>query len=78
MLLHKSFADMAQELRPEARVVLAHYFALLSTASKSWCIGDSGLREVRAICQNVPQELQSLLDWPKKILLEQVVPLDEI
>ncbi|KAH7164762.1 hypothetical protein DER46DRAFT_351183 [Fusarium sp. MPI-SDFR-AT-0072] len=78
MQLHKRFADMVQELRPTALVILAHYFALLSTASKQWWIGDSGFGEVRAICQNVPREWQSPLDWPKRILLEQDIMMDEI
>jgi hypothetical protein len=78
MLLHKRFADIVEELRPRALVILAHYFALLSTVSKHWWIGDSGFREVRAICLIVPEEWQSLLDWPKRILLEQDVTMDEI
>ncbi|KAM0203406.1 hypothetical protein ACHAQD_009125 [Fusarium lateritium] len=76
MLLNKRFADMVEELRPRALVILAHYFALLATLSRVWWIGDSGPREVRAIAAILPDEWQGLLDWPKRILQEHYVAVE--
>lgn len=73
MLLNKRFADMVEEVRPRALVILAHYFALLAILSRVWWIGDSGPREVRAIAAILPDEWQGLLDWPKRILQEHYV-----
>ncbi|KAF4334790.1 C6 finger domain protein [Fusarium beomiforme] len=76
MLLPKRFADFVQELRPRALVILAHYFALLSMLHKIWWIGDSGFRELQALCQFLPAEWQSSLEWPKKILRQQDVTIE--
>lgn len=71
MLVNKRFADLVEEQRPRALVILAHYFALLSLLRGSWWIGNAGAREIHAIAEVVPAAWQASLNWPKQILEEQ-------
>ncbi|KAF5001886.1 hypothetical protein FGRMN_733 [Fusarium graminum] len=73
MMVNKRFADMVEELRPRALVILAHYFALLAILNRVWWIGDAGPREVRAIAAILPGEWQGLLHWPMEVLRQQAV-----
>ncbi|KAM0425048.1 hypothetical protein ACHAPT_009607 [Fusarium lateritium] len=77
MLVHKRFVDLVEEQRPRALVILANYFALLAMLRSFWWIGDSGPRELQAIVEVVPEEWQGLLRWPKEVLEEQVVFMDD-
>ncbi|GKU00346.1 c6 finger protein [Fusarium langsethiae] len=76
MMMHKKFADLVEELRPRALVILAYYFALLSMLSEFWWIGDSGTREIRAIEKVLPDEWQGWLEWPRSILQNQDVVME--
>jgi hypothetical protein len=77
MMMRKKFADLVEELRPRALVILAHYFALLSMLSEFWWIGDSGVREIRAIEKVLPDEWQGWLEWPRSILQDRDVVMDD-
>jgi hypothetical protein len=59
------FADLVEEKRPRALVILAHYFALLAQAQLNlWWVGDIPEREIRAIQKFLPPEWQKLMVEP--------------
>lgn len=64
------FIDLVDERQPRALVILAHYFALLARFRRLWWIGDTGVRETRAIEKILPMEWQSLMALPQKFLQE--------
>ncbi|KAL6922177.1 hypothetical protein FSHL1_006144 [Fusarium sambucinum] len=76
MMMRPKFADLVEELRPRALVILAYYFALLSMLSEFWWIGDSGVREIRAVEKILPDEWQSWLEWPRRILQLKDIVMD--
>ncbi|RGP75832.1 c6 finger domain-containing [Fusarium longipes] len=77
MMMRKKFADLVEELRPRALVILAYYFALLSMLSEFWWIGDSGVKEFEAIGEVLPHEWQGWLEWPRSILRNQNVVMED-
>ncbi|KAL7783657.1 hypothetical protein V8C37DRAFT_406565 [Trichoderma ceciliae] len=68
MIVDAQFVGYVQEQRPRALVILAHYFVLLAIHRKFWYIGDCGLREARAIVDELPPEWQGMLIQPLEIL----------
>lgn len=68
MIVDARFLSFVEERRPRALVILAHYFSLLAILRKFWYIGDSGLREARAIAAELPPEWQGMLIQPLEIL----------
>ncbi|KAI1384757.1 C6 finger domain-containing protein [Hypoxylon trugodes] len=68
MLVDRRFVELVQTEVPRARVILAHYFALLVQFDHIWWIGDVGANEVRTVASEVPDEWQGMLVWPLKII----------
>lgn len=68
MLVDAQFVDYVGQGRPRALVIMAHYFTLLALHREFWYIGDTGLREARAIAAEVPPEWQGMLIQPLEIL----------
>ncbi|KAJ4022527.1 hypothetical protein NW766_001564 [Fusarium irregulare] len=76
MVMHKEFADLVEELRPRALVILAYYFGYLSMLSEFWWVGDSGFREIRAIERIMPKEWLGWLEWPRSVVRDQDVKME--
>ena len=49
MLLEKPFIDLVGEAQPRALVLIAYYFALLTSFNHVWWIGDTGKRDIIGI-----------------------------
>jgi len=67
----RRFIDLAEEQRPRALVILAHFFAAVCQLPSIWWTGDgegdsepTSKREIRAISGVLPAEWQSQLIWP--------------
>jgi len=76
MVMHKEFADLVEELRPRALVILAYYFGYLSMLSEFWWVGDSGVREIRAIERVMPKEWLGWLEWPRSVVRDKDVKME--
>ena len=65
------FIDLVRDREPRALVVLAHFFAVISTTEALQYLGNTGdddtttsKREILAIQQSLPQRWQQLMIWP--------------
>ena len=70
VLLEKPFIDLVEEGRPRALVLMAHYFALLTSFSHIWWIGDTGKREIVGIQSFLLAEWSDLMRWPLSMAQE--------
>lgn len=68
MIVDAQFVDYVAQKRPRALIIMAHYFTLLALHRSLWYIGDTGLREARAIAAELPPEWQGMLIQPLEIL----------
>lgn len=64
MLAERRYIDLVRDGSPRALVILAHYFALLADYHEIWWIGHSGVKEVRAISDELTGKWKEFLDWP--------------
>lgn len=64
LFVKQRFIELVGQNRPRALVILARYFALITTLKSFWFIGHTGRREVRAIAANLPPHWQDLMEWP--------------
>jgi hypothetical protein len=53
-----------EEKRPQALLILAHYFALMARYPSVWWIGKTPKREIQGIRDILPHEYQELMRWP--------------
>jgi hypothetical protein len=68
MYIERRFIDLVEERRPRALVILAHYFALVTTLKRIWWIGDCGEKEILGIMTILPNAWKHLMAWPWKVL----------
>ncbi|KAH6644280.1 hypothetical protein C7974DRAFT_17902 [Boeremia exigua] len=62
------FIRLVALCKPRAIVILAHYFALLTLLQHFWYIGDTGIREVEAALEFLPQRWRSHMRWPLRVI----------
>ncbi|KAE9372815.1 hypothetical protein N431DRAFT_245632 [Stipitochalara longipes BDJ] len=70
MLLEKPFIDLVEEGQPRALVLIAYYFAMLTTFSHVWWIGETGKREIKGIQSIISAEWSDLMTWPLTMVQE--------
>ena len=68
VILRPRFIELLQDRRPKAFVILAHYFAVATYATRFWWVGDVPFREFDALDKVLPAEWQHLLRWPREIV----------
>lgn len=74
IVLHSRFLTLIDMLSPRAMVILAHYFALLSTLDGLWWIGNCPKKEVEAINANLSSEWHVVMEWPLQVLRDRGQP----
>ncbi|KAF4962381.1 hypothetical protein FSARC_9547 [Fusarium sarcochroum] len=72
-LLSDRFINLLDKMDCRAMVLLAHYFAMTSYAGELWWIGESPLREVKAIERFLDEKWQVMLAWPLDMTQKQDV-----
>ncbi|KAK7740848.1 hypothetical protein SLS62_010993 [Diatrype stigma] len=68
MLADMRYVDLVRAASPRALVILAHYFALLAEYHEFWWLGDSGVKEVRAIAGELTGRWKELMVWPLNMI----------
>lgn len=68
MLAEKKYIDLVRVGSPRALVILAHYFALLAEYHQFWWIGQSGVKEVRSIADELTGKWHELMEWPLRMI----------
>ncbi|KAI9851328.1 MAG: hypothetical protein M1838_003969 [Thelocarpon superellum] len=76
LMVPPRFIDLVEEQRPRALVMLAYFFAHLTSYKNVWWVGDVGPREVHGIQSILPAEWQHLMSWPLKAMDERAVPVE--
>ena len=64
LVVHASYVAQLEKKEPMALVILAHYAVLLHTSNRQWWLEGRGARLVHVICQLLPPEWLSAIDWP--------------
>ncbi|KAJ4250964.1 hypothetical protein NW762_011614 [Fusarium torreyae] len=67
-LLSDQFVILLQNMDSRALVLLAHHFAMTAYAGELWWIGESPIREVKAVKRFVGEVWQGMLSWPLEMV----------
>ncbi|ROW10383.1 hypothetical protein VMCG_02021 [Cytospora schulzeri] len=62
--LPAKYSDLVEAGKPHALVILAHFFALSVRAKELWWVGNMPYREIHAIRDQIPSNLQHLMEGP--------------
>lgn len=66
-LLPTKYSQLLLEKQPRALVIFAHYFAFVARHAELWMIGKTPQKEITGIASLVPEEWQSLMQWPLSV-----------
>ncbi|KAK8078773.1 hypothetical protein PG994_002580 [Apiospora phragmitis] len=62
------FLDLVERREPRALVILAHFFAFMTRVRALWWVGDTPVREVRAICRALGSRYHRLMRVPLELV----------
>ncbi|KAK9778778.1 hypothetical protein SCAR479_04401 [Seiridium cardinale] len=64
----RPFIPLAKEHRPRALIILAHYCAFTKQNLGPWWMKSIGNRQIKEICEEVPESWEHLLRVPRKVM----------